>query len=449
MLIDLNRWTVLLLLLVSSVLRAADPVVEVEEAVATCKPPNNGAGPLWCYGSPLLVRQGGLVFASVMETGEGVPPLSNTRWRLYRRDDRGWILVQTPEGFRNREPCPIVTTGQNQLLLSDNPSTEPPGTQYGRCDPHLLQFDTRRFDRAPITIRPAWPKTARFTDHSYRGIAADSKSGDVLVLNIDAGSNVQHWAFGSADGGFTRTGVITFPIRSCYPQVVIHARAAHVLAVGDIVEPNEAWQSYKKQKTGQKWDYVFRRLFYTGTADITRHEFSVPLEIDTVDAIGGHITNLDLRIDPMGTVHLLYLKSNGSPILRDRYFTGQTIATTLEHVQIADGKVINRATLVSGGEKASETPHYARFHVTEDGTLWVVEFVTGVRKDDSPFVENRVFPIRPGLDPPSPNRLALKTPLMTFFTATERGGSRPSNILDLFGTGSDGATLRYARVRVK
>ncbi|MBN1417290.1 MAG: hypothetical protein JXP34_00855, partial [Planctomycetes bacterium] len=60
------------------------PVVEVEDAVATCRPPNNGAGPLWCYGAPLIVRAGDAVFASVMETGEGVPLLCNTRWRLFR-----------------------------------------------------------------------------------------------------------------------------------------------------------------------------------------------------------------------------------------------------------------------------------------------------------------------------------------------------------------------------
>ncbi len=35
-----------------------------------------------------------------------------------------------------------------------------------------------------------------------------------------------------------------------------------------------------------------------------------------------------------------------------------------------------------------------------------------------------------------------------FFTAAERGGNRPSNMLDLFGIGADGATLRYARVRM-
>ena len=51
--------------------------------------PDNGAGPLWCYGAPLVVRQGERVFVSVMETGEGVPPLSNTRWRLFEREEKG------------------------------------------------------------------------------------------------------------------------------------------------------------------------------------------------------------------------------------------------------------------------------------------------------------------------------------------------------------------------
>ena len=33
----------------------AAPKVEVEEVVATCPSPDNGAGPLWCYGAPLVV----------------------------------------------------------------------------------------------------------------------------------------------------------------------------------------------------------------------------------------------------------------------------------------------------------------------------------------------------------------------------------------------------------
>jgi hypothetical protein len=423
--------------------------VEMEEVVATCKPPNNGAGLLWCYGAPLLVRQRDVVFANVMETGEGVPPLSNTRWRLFQRDARGWRLIRAPEAFRNREPCPLVSVGPDQLVLSVNPSTEPPGTQYGRCDPLLLYFDTRRLDQPPRASRPTWSAAAHFTDHSYQGIAADPNRGEILLLNIEAKTSAQHWSLATADGRFSRTGALDFPIRACYPQVALRNGAAHVLAVGDIVEPNEAWRTYKKQQTGRSWDYVFRRLFYAWSGDLRRGDFSSPLEIDTVDAIGGHITNLDLWIDPRGTAHLLYLKTNLSPVLRDRFFPGQEMVTTLEHAEVADGKIIRRTRLLSGGEKAPETVHYARFHATDDGTLWAVVFIAGRRSDGSAFAENRVFPVRPGQQEVSFKPLPLKIPLSTFFTAAERGGSQPSDVLDMVGSGPDGQTLRYAKVRLR
>ena len=436
-----------ILLLCSSVL-AVEPIVEIEEVVATCLPPDNGAGPLWCYGAPVMVRQGDTIYVSVMETGKGVPLLSNTRWRLFRRDARGWQLIQQPDGFRHREPCPVVSLGSDRLLLSVNPSTEPPGTKYGRCDPHLLLFDIQQISRAPDVLRPPWPKSAHFSDHSYRGIAADSNHGEFLVLNIDATTNAQRWAFGMADGTFPRTGTISFPIRACYPQVAIRDRAAHVMAIGDVVEPNREWQAFKKQQTGREWDYVFRRLFYTETPDIRRTDFAAPVEIDSVDATGGHIANLDLWVDPKGSAHLLYLKTNISPVIRDRFFPGRDIATTLEHVELTGCKVARRTTLFSGGEKSSETCQYARFHSAADGTLWVIERVSGSRPDGSRFDENRVFAIRPEQARMTPIPLALNTPFSTYFTAAERGGNRPSNVLDLFGIGADGETLRYARVRI-
>ncbi|MBT5711133.1 hypothetical protein HOI71_08840, partial [Candidatus Poribacteria bacterium] len=46
----------------------AVPVVEVEDTVATYAPANNGAGPLWCYGAPLIARVGDRVYASALET---------------------------------------------------------------------------------------------------------------------------------------------------------------------------------------------------------------------------------------------------------------------------------------------------------------------------------------------------------------------------------------------
>ena len=147
-----------------------------------------------------------------------------------------------------------------------------------------------------------------------------------------------------------------------------------------------------------------------------------PVEIDTVEATGGHITNLDLWVDPEGRAHLLYLKTNLSPVLRDEFFPGRAIVTTLEHVEIVEGKVARRTTLCSGGEKARETPQYARFHVAEDGTPWVVELVSGTRPDGSSLHENRVFAIRPGEGKFAPMSLALKTPFSTFFTATPARG---------------------------
>jgi hypothetical protein len=258
------RWNsvpVGLVLFRCALLGAAEPVTEVEEPVATCKPPGNGAGPLWCYGAPLLARVGDRVFASVMETGEGVPPNCNTRWRLFLRDDRGWREVGHAEGYREREPCPVVALGRRGLVLSVNPSTEPPGTPYGRCDPHFLFLDASHPDRRPTAVRPTWSSPARFAEHSYRGLAADPSRGDMLALNIDAKTEEQRWYFRASDGADTRSGTIRFPIRACYPQAAVRDRAAHVLAVGDIVEPVEAWRRYRKEKTGSAWDYVFRRLF--------------------------------------------------------------------------------------------------------------------------------------------------------------------------------------------
>ena len=75
--------------------------VEVEENLTTCAPPNNGAGPFWCYGAPLVIRRGDDVFVSAMETGENVEPLCNTRWRLFRKHgDDGWEMIHSDDDFR-------------------------------------------------------------------------------------------------------------------------------------------------------------------------------------------------------------------------------------------------------------------------------------------------------------------------------------------------------------
>jgi len=431
--------------------KAPAVVVEAEEVITTCAAPNNGAGPLWCYGAPLIVRVGGDVFASITETGQDVPPLCNTRWRLFRRDEKSWKLLHYPPAFRNREPCPLVAFADGSLFLSVNPSTQPPGTQYGACEPDALRFSAKEPDREGEPLRPLWADGAIFTDHSYRGIAADGPRGELLLLNIHSRTGEYFWSFRDESGKWAQQGRIAFPIRACYPEVALRNRAAHVLAIGDIVEPNKEWRAYKLAKTNRDWDYAFRRLFYTWTPDIGRSEFASPLELDTVEATAGHISNLDLWIAGDGAAHLLYLKNSiASPLMRNRFFPGQPIVSSLEHVVLKEGKIIARKTLLRGVEGAgSEIPGHARFHATDDGRLFVVYLCSGRTAEGKPLLENRLLQVLPQEKDVRPATIPLKEPFRTFFTAAERGGSKPSRLLDLFGAGRDGTALRYARARIE
>jgi len=418
--------------------------VLTEEIVTTCEPPNNGSGPLWCYGAPLIARMEDTVYASVMETGIGVPPLCNTRPRLFRKQaNRIWEMVWAPDGFREREPCPLVVFPKGRLFLSMNTSAMPPGTYYGRCEPHLLEFSVKDLTH-PKLLRPPFPDTAMFTDHSYRGIAADGMREEILLMHIDAHTNEFHYALLKSDGSWDVLGTLSFPIRACYPQVLLRNRAAHVLAIGDIVEPVEEWRRYKREKTKREWDYVFRRLFYTWTPNVFSEPFRSPLEIDNVDATGGHITNLDLWLDAQGVAHLLYLRQQTTPLLRERFFPHLPLRSSLEYCVVKEGQIVQRQTLMEGGEGLSTPiPRYARFHSPDGRRLLVVYVAT--EPNGSWF--NAVMPLLPQRG--DAIRIPLREPFTVFFTACERGGNKPSPLIDMFGIAQDGTVLRYACVQIE
>jgi len=415
-------------------------IVEVEETVCTVGNPNNGAGALWCYGAPLITRIGERVFVSAMEVGEDIPPLCNTRPRILMRDKDGWHAVWRPEDFREREPCPIVCFQDGTFVLSVNPLIDDTESRRGRCNPHLLKFSLDNLNATPESLQPKWVENRRFTEHSYRGIAADGVCGEILLLNIDAQTGDQCWSFCDADGNWLNNGQIRFPIRSCYPQVELRNRAGHVLAIGDIVEPKEEWRTYKYEKTNRSWDYVFRRLFYTWTPDATKTDFAPPIEVEDVDATGGHISNLDLWIDNNGDAHLLYIKQPTVPILRDKYFPNIQLTRTLEHCVVSRGEVVSRNELLVSGENITgDSPAYARLHTTPDRRLFAVCVCS------PPAV--KIMQILP--QPAEPIELELDKPFGTFFTANERGGSKPSDIIDLFGIAGEPNKLGYARVRLQ
>ncbi|MHC4741436.1 MAG: hypothetical protein ACYS8Z_05970 [Planctomycetota bacterium] len=423
--------------------------MEVEEIVTSYVGANNGAGPLWCYGSTVIGRVGDDVFVSVIETGKDVPLLCNTRWQLWHRSGDKWRLAQSEKEFRQREPCPIAVFDSGAVFLSVNPSTEPPGVKYGPCRPAVLQFDSGSPEKPAIEHSPAWADGAHFTDHSYRGLAADGPTGELLLLNIHAATGEQYVSYRDKVGKWHARGKIMFPIRSCYPQVALRAGAGHVMAIGDIVEPVEEWRKLKFEKLKRQWDYVFRRLFYTWTPNIRDTEFAAPIEIDTVEKTGGHISNLDLYVDKAGAAHLLYLKRpHQYDFIRDKYFPGQAMTTHLEYTVVKKGRVVSRKTLAeSSPGSTGMAPSFGRFHVGADESLYVIVSGTG-GKAGSRASGNFVGRIAGGSAKPEFTRIALEHPFGTFFTNTMRGGSAPSDIVDIFGIADDNPNLRYARIRL-
>jgi hypothetical protein len=424
--------------------------VEVEEVVTGHTPANNGAGPLWCYGSTVIARQGGDIFLSIIETGKDVPPLCNTRWQLWHRSADGWKLDQTENEYRQREPCPLAVFQEGHVFLSVNPSTEPAGTKYGPCRPLVLEFDPTNPSVPAKTHTPAWADGTYFTDHSYRGFAADGANGELLLLNINAKTSEQFVSYRDGNSQWHEKGTITFSIRSCYPQVALRDGSAHVMAIGDIVEPVEEWRKLKYEKLKSDWDYVFRRLFYTYTDNIRTAGFCAPIEIDTVEKTCGHIRNLDLYIDETGAAHLLYTKQpHQYDFIRDKYFPGEAMTVSLEHVIVKDGKVLSRRTLAErpAGQAGFE-PSFGRFHIDSKGRLYVIAAGTSVEKGQRTY-GNFLARITNSKDKPKFECIELKHPFGNFFTNTPRGGSQPSDIIDIFGTADDGPNLRYARIRIE
>lgn len=426
---------------------AAGLRVIAEELIYEYTPANNGAGPLWDYGAPGIVRDGDVVFAAGLDTIPDAKPLHNCRWAIHRRADKKWRRVASDDKGRQREPCPIGLFGDGRLIVSVNPTLTAPGAYNGPADPHLLAFSTRDLPKPPAVLRPTWSGAPQLTEHTYRGLGVDARNRELLVLhNSGRGKATTHWSFLDRRGAWEASGFFEYPARGCYPQVALRDGAAHVLAVGDIVEPVAAWRKWKFEQTRREWDYVFRRLFYLWTPAVATHPFSEIVEIANVDATAGHITNLDLWLAPDGAAHLLYLqRSVASRDMRDQFFPRVPLTASLEHCVVREGKVASRRTLLAAkDEPGNELPACGRLHAVAKNRLVAL---VSTRKDARHAM--RVLELWPEAADAGGTALDMEFPLVNFMTATERGGSRPSNRIDVMGVNAaQRNTIRYALIEL-
>ncbi|NUQ70616.1 MAG: hypothetical protein HUU17_07325 [Chthonomonadales bacterium] len=439
--------------------RIRAPRVEAEEHVYDYEDARNGAGPMWCYGSSCVARAGQTVWVSALETIPGAKPLNNTRWALYRRNAAGWQRIAADPVGRTREPCPIALLDGKTLALSVNPTLAPLDSYSGPAQPEMLLFDVASdAPRQARALLPSWQGAPPFTEHSYRGLAADGRHGELLLMNV-VGHIAQHWSFWDRRGEWTAKGRWEFPmgveyarpepIRLCYPTLALQDRAAHVLAISDIIEPVPAWREFKRQLTGQEWDYDFRRLFYAWSPDITRGTFGGTVEIASREATCGWITNLDIALERKDRAHLLWLeRSVARSEMRDRFFPGTPMTVSLEHAVVERGAVVSRRTLAIGGEGAeSVSPGYGRLHVDDRGRLYVLAYFSGQR-DGTSVSENRLLLLQNDGTIARSWTLPLKRPFANFMTATSRAGTAPSRTLDILGPAEGQSGISYARVRL-
>lgn len=439
---------------------AIEPVVEVEETVYGYTDAKNGAGPMWCSGSTCLVRTGGRLFASGIETIAGVGPLNNCRWILFERRDGGWERVRVDDAGRTREPSPLAAFADGRVFLSANPTLrtapEPGG---GPARPVLFQFRAGKPAAAPAQLSPGWSGEPKFTEHSYRSLAADGPRGE-LILFQNIGYTHAEWAFLDREGKWSAQGQLKWPwgaeydepepVRVCYPCVALRDRAVHFFGVSDVVEPYKAWRDYKRELTGQQWDYDFRRLFYTWTDDVTSKPFAGWVEIASRDKTCGWMAPNDLYLAPDGAVHLLWTERAIDERLRERFFPDAKQSHALVHAVVREGKVVHRESLLETNEGSpGVTGSAGRFHVTPEGRLFVVHLAAGSGEDGRPVRENRIVEV--GVDGPigSPVRIPSAKPFTSAFTTTVRAGSAPSGTLELLGV-RDGEpnTISYARIRL-
>lgn len=434
------------------------PSAIADEIIASTTSPENGTSPMWCVGAPLVVRRNGVVWVSLQMHDSGAKPYCNTHWELWRRPETGvWAKVKQGMPASEREPCPVFLYDPETLVLSIQPKVlereiDRSGETAWFCQPALAVYDLKHLDGEARLWPPVFAPGAPFAQHSYRSLAVDPASRSLFLMVIDR-QDIYRPTWRDAAGSWHPLAPLEFPVRACYPDIVMRERAAHILAIGDIKEPNRDWKDEKFRVLQREWDYVFRRLFYTWSPDLAQADLRPPLEVDSVDATAGWMFNLDLLVDARNRVHLLWVRRNFEfDFLRDRFFPGQPIVESIRHAVIENGRVVSSETLWSR-EVSNPRPWgrgfaSGRLHALPDGRLVAVlatetDDGTGLFLQElDPQAQASPAAVRVALDRPPPGAW--------FFTNTPRGGSAPDRHLDLLGTETrDGViSFRYLQIRI-
>lgn len=353
---------------------------------------NNGSMAAWSYGNSPLVRKGDRVFCTDSQIVPGREPFNHTSMRLFEKQDGGeWKIVFEDEGVFQREPCPVLLAG-NRLLVTVNPTARPyepsEPSRVVPCTPLLYVFDVSGTVKLEKVLPMPWDtEQYHFLDHSYRGGAVDAITGDLFFDNLHYPPNSEgEHVYGLLDGNLKtiKTAPLNFPDRSCYHNIAIRGGEAYVFAVRDIVEPNETWREYKRQVTGQAWDYDFRIIRMNYTPDIRRRDFLPTVQVCDRDQTCGWTKNLDCCYTAAGDMLLAVGTRNvATAFMRDRFFPQEALYSRLEVYRFTHGVCQESFIVDSASEEDGATVNYAAFfHTAANGDVYLVWDKTGYTETD-------------------------------------------------------------------
>lgn len=480
--------------------------VKAEDKVFSDTYSDNGSSPMWCKGNTCIVRLEDKVFASAMERLPGFEPLNDCRWALMQRTEEGWRKQQADETGRQREPCPIGALPGNRLILSSNPTLlNPRETGGGPARPELLIFDAAAPKTPGQRLLPEWRGEPAFNQHSYRTLTVDGVNGEAMLFQ-NVGYTHSEWALLEKDGQW-RTGQLQWPaykesdlapfgakrVRVCYPTAALHDRTVHycgtcsydnwdrVRKVEDLGLGSDLYSPDQPGIKGRQLGNRSRRLLYTWTEKVGENPFHEWLEIDNTFNDGGWLSASDMYLSDDGTVHLLWYRAPMLRSLRDQRYPDIRRIFRIEYATLRKGEILNRQTLLTadGDDRILPTdvsrqevstihkntaikgaPHTdPRFHITPDGRLFVVYYVSGRYDDGEPCSENRIVQLFNDGTTSKSATIPLTHPLTQFFTATPRAGCAPSWNLDMLGyrcsdfnssnSKAKKATVSYAQVMIE
>ena len=221
------------------------------------------------------------------------------------------------------------------------------------------------------------PEKYKFLDHSYRGGAVDAVTGDIFFDNLHypPDSEGEHiYALLDKELNPVCTRDLVFPERSCYHNIAMRGGEAYVFAVQDIVEPNTEWLAYKRQVTGEMWDFDFRSIWMNYTPDIRTQGFAPAVRVCDREATCGWTDNLDCCYTADGEMLLAVREQNvHQRFMRDHFFPQEKLYSRLSVYRFAGGVLQETFAVDEASEENGDAARYsALFHTAADGSVYLV-----------------------------------------------------------------------------